>query len=233
MAGIPIRYSFTLPDASREVFDLELNAVTFTLEREMGSIQPWTALAFHRCPNCPLSIDTHSHCPVATNIANMVQRFDHLLSFDKVQVEVTTQERKISQNTTAQRGISSLMGLLIATSACPLTDFFKPMARFHLPFASEEETICRAASMYLLAQYFSKRDGHDTIPDLKGLTRIYHDIHVVNQSMAARLRAASDTDSTTNAIIILDMFAKAVPDVIEESLSEIRYLFEPFLGKMS
>jgi hypothetical protein len=30
----------------------------------------------------------------------------------------------------------------------------KPMARFHLPLASEEETIYRATTMYLLAQYF-------------------------------------------------------------------------------
>jgi hypothetical protein len=42
----------------------------------------------------------------------------------------------------------------VATSGCRYTAYFKPMARFHLPFANEEETAYRAISMYLLSQRF-------------------------------------------------------------------------------
>jgi hypothetical protein len=49
------------------------------------------------------------------------------------------------------------MGLLIAGSSCPYTHFFKPMARFHLPFANKDETLWRAAATYLLARYFTAR----------------------------------------------------------------------------
>ena len=95
---------------------------------------------------------------MAANIVNIVEPFDRLLSYDEVHVDVTTEERMISLETTAEEGISSLMGLVIATCGCPHTAFLKPMARFHLPLASKEETIFRAASMYLLAQYYVNKN---------------------------------------------------------------------------
>ncbi|MCW9015646.1 MAG: hypothetical protein OQJ89_01645, partial [Kangiellaceae bacterium] len=63
-----------------------------------------------------------------------------------------------------------------------------------------------------------------------GLKKIYDDIRIVNTSIAERLRAASKADASTNAIILLDMFAKAAPYIIEEHLEEFRYLFEHFLS---
>jgi hypothetical protein len=139
-----------------------------------------------------------------------------------------TAERFITQETTVQRGMSSLMGLVMATSGCPHMAFFKPMARFHLPFASAEETVYRATSMYLLAQYFLHKEGHPTDLDLTGLREIYNNIEIVNVAVAKRLRTATEADSAINAIILLDIYTKAIPVVIEESLEEIRYLFAPF-----
>ena len=121
------------------------------------------------------------------------------------------------------------MGIVIATSGCPHTVFLKPMARFHLPFATEEETLYRATSMYLLAQYFLQREGKKGDFELQGLREIYDNIQLVNTAIAKRLRAACKTDASVNAIICLDMYAKAIPYVIEESLEEIRYLFTPYL----
>ena len=139
-----------------------------------------------------------------------------------------TAERFITQETTVQRGMSSLMGLVMATSGCPHMAFFKPMARFHLPFASAEETVYRATSMYVLAQYFLQREGHQADLDLTGLREIYNNIEVVNVAVAKRLRTATEADSAINAIILLDIYTKAIPVVIEESLEELRYLFAPF-----
>ncbi len=146
-------------------------------------------------------------------------------------VQVLIGSKTVSQTTTVQAGVSSMVGLIIATCGCPHTQFFKPMACFHLPMASEEETVYRATSTYLLAQYFISRQGGVFEQDFSGLMKIYQDVHTVNVSTAERLRAASETDSSVNAIIILDMFAKALPYAIKESLEEISHLFAPFLKK--
>jgi hypothetical protein len=100
------------------------------------------------------------------------------------------------------------------------------MARFHLPLADEEETISRVTSMYLLAQYFLKNEGKPADFDLKGLMGIYDNMHIVNTTIARRLRAASKTDSAVNAIILLDVFTYVLPLSIENYLQEIKYLFD-------
>jgi len=230
METITIEYCFTLEDGSKETFNFRLDAKTLELGDTPQVCPSWTNLDFLQCPNCPLTINTHQHCPLALRLVDIVNRFERLLSYDKTRVEVITEERVISQDTTAQRGISSLLGLVIATSGCPLTAFLKPMARFHLPFSSDEETIYRAASMYLLAQYFLKQEGRDADFELKGLKTFYRSIQVVNNSIAKRLRAASESDSAVNAVVLLDMYAMALPLVIEESLKEIRSIFNSYLS---
>lgn len=230
MESIAIKYCFRLADDTKEVFDLDLNAKSLELAGNVPENPPqWASLDFYQCPNCPLSSSTHPNCPLALNLVNIVKRFDRILSYDEIHMDVITEERYISQLTTAQRGLSSLMGIVIATSGCPHTVFFKPMARFHLPLASEEETLYRAASMYLLAQYFLQKEGGKADFELQGLKQIYNNIQLVNTAIAKRLRSASETDSSVNAIIMLDMYAKAMPYVIEESLEEIRYLFTSYL----
>jgi hypothetical protein len=228
MENVMIQYRFTLPDGSQEVFDLQLDAESLDLLGNTPKAFPqWTNLDFHQCPHCPLVIDTHPHCPLAVNLVNIVVPFDRLLSYERIHVDVVTEERSISQDTTAEEGIGSLLGLVIATCGCPHTAFFKPMARFHLPFASQAETIYRVASMYLLGQFFRKKEGQDADLELKGLRKIYDNVQVLNASVAARLRSATEKDSTLNAIVLLDMYAKILLHAIEQSLEEIRYLFAP------
>ena len=232
MKTVDIQYCFTLADGLQEVFDVKLNARDLSMLRDSQQKLPsWTQLGFHKCSNCPLSNRDHQVCPMAAGLVNIVYRFDGLKSYDDIRVKVVTEERIIIQDTTAQRGISSLMGLVMATSGCPHTVFFRPMARFHLPLASENETIFRATSMYMLAQYFKTKKGQRADLKFKGLTEIYRNIHIVNTAISERLRAASESDSAVNAVILLDMYAKALPYVIEESLEEIRHLFTPYVMK--
>ena len=229
MGTMTIKYYFTLPEGVREVFNLQFDAQELALVGGMPDDLPaWTKLDFHQCPNCPLTPDTYPHCPLAAHLVDIVRRFEGLVSYSEIQVDVMTAERFITQETTVQRGMSSLMGLVMAMSGCPHTAFFKPMARFHLPFASAEETVYRATSMYLLAQYFLHKEGHQADLDLTGLREIYNNIEIVNVAVAKRLRTAAEADSAINAIILLDIYTKAIPVVIEESLEEIRYLFAPF-----
>ena len=225
-----IQYLFSKVNNSQENFLFELDGRSLELKSTIPDDLPlWTALDFYQCPNCPLDINNHPQCPLAVNLVNIVSRFEDLISYDEIRVDIITEERCISQFTTAQIGISSMLGLVIATSGCPHSAFFKPMARFHLPLANKEETIFRAASMYLLAQYFLKKKGHAADLELEGLSRIYANMEIINLSTVKRLRAATTTDSSINAIVILDNYAKSMPFAIEKSLEDIRYLFSSFM----
>ncbi|MGA1825474.1 MAG: DUF6901 family protein [bacterium] len=232
MKTITIQYCFQLSEKKKEFFSLVLDAQDFEIiNKSTDELPDWTNLDFHQCPICPFTVDDRLHCPLALNIVDIVRRCNTIISYDEIYVKITTKERSICQRTSAQRGLSSLIGLVIATCGCPHTVFFKPMARFHLPLSNKEETIYRATSMYLLAQYFMEKDGQKPDFQLEGLKRIYRNIQLVNQAIIKRLQIATETDSSINAMIILDAYAKTIPHVIEESLEEVRYIFRSYLKK--
>ncbi len=234
METLNIRYCFLLPDDSEEVFDIKLDKRDLVLSNEpVQQLPDWTELGFCQCPNCPLVCHTHSHCPLAVSLVNLIDRVGRLISFEIIHLTVITNERKIMQETTAQKGISSIMGLLMATSGCPHTAFFRPMARFHLPLASNVETIYRATSMYLLAQYFLKKKGSDPDFSMEGLKWHYQNIEIVNINIAKRLRYVAENDSlkdsVINALTLLDVLAKALdPIFFDDSLDEISGYFNTF-----
>ena len=230
MATQTIEYIFTLPDGSREVFRFELDPNTMELATPQSIRLPgWTDLENHRCPNCPLDPAKHERCPLAASLVPVVHRLDGLLSWDLIRVEVVNAERTISQQTSAQRAIGSMLGLINSVSGCPHLAFFRPMARFHLPLASREETIYRATSMYLLAQYF--RAHHKQTPDFEfhGLQEIYRNVQMVNSAMVQRLRHATETDYIVNAVVFLDLYAVAVQQTITESLEDVGHWFDLYL----
>lgn len=232
MDNFTVEYTFVLGKDQKEVFRYEIDGRRLELLDEPSYESPeWSRLSFHQCANCPLAVEAHPYCPLAVRLVDIVNRFQHLVSHTNIQVRVKTEERVVAQNTTAQRAISSLVGLLMATSGCPGLAYFKPMARFHLPLSSEAETIYRATSMYLLAQYFVAQSGQPADYDLSGLKRIYDNIHEINNAIAERLRAAAVEDSSVNALILLDLYTTTMPIVIEESLDEMAYLFQPFVER--
>ena len=114
----------------------------------------WTKLLYHQCACCSLDSRNHSYCPIAINIAEVVESFKNINSSERCIVRCVTPERLYGKKTLVQDGLFSILGIIMATSNCPTMNFLKPMARFHLPFASTQETIFRATSIYLLRQYF-------------------------------------------------------------------------------
>jgi hypothetical protein len=230
MGPIEISYKFTLADGTHETFDLRLDPSTLELiDNVPDDLPAWSELAFRQCPDCPVSASEFVYCPAAANLVNLVSGFARVLSHEWITNEVTTAERTYVQEVPAQRGISSLMGLIMATSGCPLTTFFRPMARFHVPWASQEETTYRATSMYLLAQYIRKRDGKSADLELDGLATIYERVRAVNRAFIERLRAATEEDSAINAIVVLDTQALSIPWSIDSALEELRPGFEQYL----
>jgi hypothetical protein len=221
-----IRYRFIFPNDREELIEVRIDKQTMeSLPGNSGSPPDWCRLDFHQCPNCPLRAATHPYCPLATRLVKLLAACQNVLSYTEVKMEVTTPERMVTKDTTAQRAVSSLMGLVMATSGCPHMAFLKPMARYHLPFATAEETIFRAVSTFLLEQYFRHKQALNVDLDLENLKKIYAEIRVVNLAMTSRLRTLSVQDSAINAVVLLDILAQALPYSVEESLEEIRYLF--------
>jgi hypothetical protein len=230
MQTVDIDYIFKFKGKKEKHVHVCLNPQTLDLIAEIPENLPtWTNLYFHQCPNCLLSIQTSPKCPVAVHLVKLIESFKHLQTYDIILVEITTPERITINETSAQKGLSSLIGLIMATCGCPQTVFLRPMARFHLPFANALETTFRAVSMYLVAQYFRRRQGLDADLELEGLKKIYSNIQLINVAMAERLRAIADKDVALNALVILDSFAQMVPFSVDESLDEIRYLFTSYL----
>jgi hypothetical protein len=234
MKTMNVNYTFILPDKREEIFELKLDNESLLLLNDIPQKLPfWTRLDFHQCPNCSLSIAKNPHCPMAVHYVKLLPIFEDLMSHEDVDVNIFTTQRITFRKISAQKAVSSLMGLINATSGCPHTIFFRPMARFHLPFADSYETTYRVASMYLLTQYFLKKTGKEADLDLEGLKQIYSDIQMIDQAMIDRLRVAMKKDVLINAVTILDALAKLVPMAIEESLGEIRHLFEPYMDHIS
>jgi hypothetical protein len=122
--------------------------------------------------------------------------------------------------------MSSVLGLIMATAGCPWTDRFRPMARFHLPFANETETVYRSISMFLLARELG---GAGHMQGFAELEKLYESLHVVNRGMARRLGAATRTDPAQNAMALLDSYTTLLPAALEGSLEELKPLFDAWL----
>ena len=227
-----ITYVFTFSGNREEVFEVQLDPETIVAVDPLPDVLPdWTCLDFHKCVHCPLNADSHPHCPLAARISGIVDRFAEIISYQEIQVAVKTSERVVLKETTAQVGLSSLLGLVMATSECPMTSLFRPMAAFHLPMASSDETAYRAASMYLLAQYFLHQETGQADLSMRGLETFYRSIEVLNEHMAHRVRAAIEKDAAINAVVELDFFAKNFTFGVEQRLDEMRHLFQPFLDR--
>lgn len=223
-----IRYGFDLPDGSKKHVDLHFDPANFRISNEVPAEPPfWTELKFSQCANCPLSSEQHSHCPSALHMAPAVELLKELVSFDTVGVTVTQAERTVHAETSAQQALSSVLGLIMATSGCPWTDKLRPMARFHLPFASEAETVYRSVCMFLLArELLGVRDS----AGFAELKQLYDNLHVVNRDMSRRLGAATKTDPARNAMALLDSYTTLLPAALESSLRDLKPLFDAWQG---
>jgi len=148
-----ITYEFVFGNGERHVYPLKLNRRTISLVSEWKRPLPaWTRLDYCQCASCPLPQESNPYCPIAANIAELVNDFKRVQSTENVRINVYTSERTYVKVAPVQKGLSSIFGIIMATSNCPVMNFLKPMARYHLPFSTGEETIVRSISIYLLTQ---------------------------------------------------------------------------------
>ncbi len=225
---IKITYHFKFPETNEPTltfkFALDPKTLSFIpLEKVETENEAWTKLNYEKCQNCPLSEATFEQCPVAKNINHLTFFFKDTKSFKKSMIFVETEERAFAKNASIQEGLFSIFGIIMATSDCPHMNFLKPMARFHLPFSTPEETMVRSYSTYLLREYLNGNYSSDV---LNGLFDLYKETQLVNDGILNRIRKIAKGDANQNAVIILNNFTQIMEVDRSTDLSMVKEMFK-------
>ena len=224
---ITIKYNLKSADMDFTM-DLVFDNKDFSLLNHKTGGNEWTRLTFHQCSHCPFKEEEQPFCPLASAIDSVIAKIHNFLSYDEVDARVDFKNRTVSAHITVQRALSSLLGLIIPASGCSHTLYFRPMSRFHLPFADTEERIYRATTMFLLGQYFIHKKSGCIPTDFSRLEAIYDNVHIVNTQICKRLREFCANDSPVNAITILDTLTVALHSALKHDLEAFASYFTGF-----
>lgn len=227
----PITYELTFSDGTTRAFQVDPDR-TGPVASPADEDGAWTRLEHHQCGNCPLNSSETPHCPAALDIKAIADEFTEITSIERVDVWVHTPDRSYFKNCDAQEALMSLFGLVMATSACPILSRFKPLTRFHLPFATPDETALRVAGAYLIKQRAHLLDGDgDGAPDweLHGIEDFYRELGTVNSHLFQRVHAASAKDANGNAMNVFCSFAGLMQMGVDETLQNINPLAKALL----
>ncbi len=227
---IKIVYDFKLSGGAEKTFTILLDRETLAFVRQQNAAPPeWAKLEFHQCSNCPLNTTLTRYCPTASNLSGIAQEFGDVTGPDKATITVVVKERAYVKAGSIQEGLSALLGIVMTTSGCPIMEPLKPMVRYHLPFASLDETVFRMISMFLVAQFIRSQEGKKPEWQLDGLSRIYGEVKKLNKDFGQRMRAAAKSDANVHAVVKLNVFAVMVPIEAEKLLKEITSSFSSYL----
>ncbi len=223
-------YTFTFDDGSRISLDVILDSVDLAYQNPPPVELPeWTRLEYMQCLNCPLDPTVVTHCPVAVNLVQVSDAFNETVSHRNAVITIRTKERTYMKECGVQEGLGALLGIVMATSGCPVLDKLRPMVRTHLPFSTFRETLYRAVSMYIMAQQFREKKGLEARYDLNGLRDIYEAVSDVNHAMSNRMRARFDQDANVNALVVLNCMAQFTAITLEDDvLDELDVLFKAY-----
>ena len=219
-----IQYTFSFDDGLELKFSVDIDR-KFDTKKDFSSAPEWTRLGNNKCSNCPLSKDKFSHCPAALDLDRVAQDFQKIPATTKATVRVVTPEREFVKRAALEEGVRALMGLIMATSACPIFGELKPNARNHLPFANKDEFILRSASMYLMHQYYIYKEGGTPDWDMKGLIKTNEKLQLVNHAFWQRIIAAFQNDSNSKALLSFFTLSAAVSGSLEAQLTKIKPVF--------
>jgi hypothetical protein len=216
-----------LQDGTERRYEVDIDRAGRMAEQNSEDHPEWTRLDFNQCGNCPFSAEQVSYCPAAIEFEEVAAQFAHTASIERADVWVHCDARSYYKNCDMQTMLKSLYGLLMASSACPILSRLKPLAYFHLPFATLEETVHRLVGTYLVNQYLHQYDG-TAKPDweLRGIQDLYKELKVVNLALMKRIRQASKDDANVNAIqtfvSISSIVEMGIDDIVGKMLPVLR-----------
>lgn len=222
-----IRYVFDQKGGNVGIYELYFDLQSLSvIRREPREPPSWAKLHVSKCAHCPLDEKLKPHCPIGVNLADLVEHFKDTASYARVSVTVTTEARQYRKEVPIQEGLFSIFELLMVTSGCPKMNFLRPLARFHLPFSTIEETIVRNVSIYLLGQYFLHKRGGTADLDLRGLKEKYDETGKVYLGLIDRIKTIIKSgDANQNTITTLDTFAKLLSMALKKDLEKYAHFF--------
>ena len=215
-----ISYQLAFEGGNEAHFEVDIDRPERTAEINNELHPGWTQLDFQQCSNCPLDGGQYRYCPAAVEIEEVAKNFANTTSIERTDVWVHTEERSYFKNTDMQSALRSLFGLIMASSSCPILSRLRPLAHFHLPFATLQETIHRLVGTYLIAQHLEHEKGQQADWELQGIEDLYHELKIVNLHLIKRIRQASSEDASINAIqafiSIASIIEMGVDDIVEK-----------------
>ena len=213
-------YLFRLESGVRHRFDVEFDRLPAG-----GDLPAWTLLEADKCPHCPLADAPGARCPAAADLVPVVARFAALSSVERIDVHVVTLQHEARKRTDTQTALSALMGLILATSACPILGRMRPLAQTHMPFATPTERVYRIVSMHLMGCHLR---GEPV--GLDGLDGFFSDIERLNHAFSGRLKRAVQRDAGMNALLALHSRSLLASMSIEDEMENIRAWFQQTLA---
>jgi hypothetical protein len=184
-------------------------------------LPPWVKLENNQCTNCPLKKETSPCCPVAVDLTKIINDFQKVPAINKVVVKVKTQEREYLKQTTVEEGVRALIGVVMASSGCPILSTLKPMVRNHLPFVSQDEYMSRMLSHYLLKEFFKRRKGQEPDWELKGMLDSHKQLQLVNHGFWQRIYPVCEKDSNIKALLSFFTLSSNVTKTLDAQLDKL------------
>jgi hypothetical protein len=161
---------------------------------------------------------------VARNIDRIVEDSKETVSHTRASVRVITPERTYTKDCATQEGLRSLFGLIMACSGCPHLDWLRPLARFHLPFADQDETLFRVLSLQFVESFLAASTLSLT-ECTAVINRRYGEVEKVNHAFIQRIRSYCQADADKNALAALDLFAQFFALHRDDNFEELRKVF--------
>lgn len=218
-----IGYRITFDDVHAFSYKIELDREPLS-DDDLSTLKPWTSLENNRCSNCPLNPGQHKVCPAAADLQPVVEDFKGLPAFKKAWVHVRTNDREYSKLANLEEAVRSLLGVIMATSDCPILAKLKPMAHSHLPFANNNEFTLRTISNYVMREFFNMKEGKTPDWELTAMTNDFKNLQLVNQALWHRIHDECASDSNLKAFLSFFSMSSSMTASIETQLAKIRPL---------
>ncbi len=223
-----IVYHFIFDDGARFRFEVDEEGDT-SVEPEGETFPEWVLLDQGKCAGCNLPEGSRKTCPAALSIQPVIEAFGKRISHEHVKVIVVIGGVKVEGEMSAQGAVRSLMGLRLALSSCPVLGMLRPMARFHVPFATQAHALFRFVGMTLMAQHFRREAGLPASSDLSRLLELIGRLHEVNHKLAGRIKCAAEKDAAINSLVNLDTLAALLEVEIDADLDLLKSCFKSYL----
>jgi len=226
-------FSFLFKDGKEKRVKIRIDEKTLNIIHPSIKVPPkWTEISNFHCSPCPINKEKFKYCPLAVNLNDVISDFTEFHSYDEVEVTIHTNARTYYKQTSLQNALGSLLGIVMVANDCPTMGKLKPMMRYHLPFATLEETDYRVLSMYLLAQYVIAKKGGKPDWEMNNLKDLYEEIKLLNQNVCRHLAEIESKDAIVNAVVTLNSFAEHVTFLLSKNMFQrLEILFKDYLSE--